>query len=370
MSVSFRVTIAILATFTLLSPGRLPAQSTGGDSFPRPSQQLKTFVQFVILTPRVGTGLKAQQWGPIFERMGATVRFRQHNLGEEPDIEESTRGTFRTVTVTGVMDAEGALIFPETSYDMSQAEAFGEWIAELKAFGAQGSPEGKPVWGLKETEFTEIYEALTPAVDAAVKSEPLLDALRHLALPDEYPLRMHTTARTWLERAAQDHPLRQDVTGISKGSALAIVLADYGLGFRPLRRPGEEGVDLVVQPLEDISDPWQIGWELDPRQPRNEIAPALFELITAGFDDVPLQDVLDAVHVASHTPIIIDYRACAERNIDPTDVKVSYPRKQTAWALLIRTVTSQARLTHEIRTDEGGNAFVRVFPFVPTRATQ
>lgn len=370
MTVHSFLTALTLITFTLANTGRLSAQATGRDSFPRPSQQLKTFVEFEILTPRIGTGLKAQEWGPIFEQLGANVRFRQHNLGEEPDVEENTRGTFRTVTVTGVMDAEGALIFPETTYDMSQTGALGEWIAELKAFGALGSPEGKPVWGLPEAQFTGIYEALTPAVEASVKGEPLLDVLQKLGLPDQYPLRLHTTAQRWIERSEQDHPLRHDVTGISRGTALAIVLADYGLGFRPLRTPAEDSVELVVQPLEEISDPWRIGWELDPQQPRNEIAPELFEFVTAGFDDVPLQDVLDAVHVASRTPIIIDYRACAARNIDPAETTVSYPQKRTAWALLIRTVTSQARLTREIRTDEAGNAFVHVFPFVPTRVEE
>ena len=123
-----------------------------------------------------------------------------------------------------------------------------------------------------------------------------------------------------------------------------------------------------MQPLDDISDPWQIGWELDPQTPRNEIAPALFEFVTAGFDELPLADVLEAVEVASETTIVIDYCACADRNIEPTEVTVSFPQKRTAWALLVRSVASQARLTYEIRTDEAGNAFVRVFPFVPMRA--
>jgi hypothetical protein len=73
MSVHSLVAVLTLTTCTLVCPARLTAQTTARDSFPRPSQQLKTFVEFVIITPRVGTGLKAQQWGPIFEQLGATI---------------------------------------------------------------------------------------------------------------------------------------------------------------------------------------------------------------------------------------------------------------------------------------------------------
>lgn len=362
---AFLMALSLVTMITVNAP--LSAQTRERDYFPRPSQQIKTFVEFKILTPRIGTGLKAQEWGPVFEKLGASVTFRQQLLNEEPSVEETTRGTFRTVSVTGVMDAEGSLIFPETSFDMTQTKELGEWIDELKAYGAQGSPEGKPVWGLKKAQFTEIYEALTPAVTAEVKGHSLSDALSLLHLPDAYPVRMHSTAQDWLQQSAQDHPLRQDVNGMSAGTALAIVLADYGLGFRPLRTPGG-GVDLVVEPLDRISDPWNVGWAIDPKQSRDEVAPKLFEFVTAGFAELPLQDVLSAVEAASETRIIIDYRGCAAKQIDPSEVKVSYPQKKTAWWLLIRDVTGQARLMREIRTDEAGNAFVYVYPFVPMQA--
>lgn len=355
----------ILTACWILPNAPATAQSSVRDrDRSRPSRELKTFVRFEILLPRMGIGLDAQRWGPIFEQFEASVTFRQAILDDEPGIEETTRGTFRTVTVTGLLDVDGSLIFPDREFAMSETDELGEWINELKVYGAQGSPEGKPVWGLENEQFTGVYDALSAPVTARIEGEPFESALRAMELPDEYPLRLHTSAVTWLLGSEQDHPVRHDVAGLSRGTALAVLLSDFGLGFRPLRTPRGD-VELVVQPLIDISDPWPVGWELDPSQPRNEAAPALFEFVTAGFDDLPLEDVLDAVANASETPILIDYRACAARGIDPTEVTVSYPQKRTAWVLLIRTVTGQARLTREIRTDEAGRGFVFVFPFVP-----
>ena len=106
------------------------------------------------------------------------------------------------------MDTGGALIFPETSFDMSETTGLREWVDELKTFGAEGSPEGKPVWGLKEAQFTEVYEALTPAVTTSSEGVPLLDALRTLNLTSDYPIRIHSTAQTLArpERAGSHTP--------------------------------------------------------------------------------------------------------------------------------------------------------------------
>ena len=222
---------------------------------------------------------------------------------------------------------------------------------------------------MSEAQFTEVYDALSTPIETDLAGLELPDAFQALKLPADYPLRLQTTAEDLLRNPVSAHPLRQDVRGLSMGTGLAIVLGDFGLGYRPLRNP-RGTIDLMVEPLEDLKDAWPIGWELDPATPRNEVAPALFAMVKAGFDDLPLQDVLDAVEQASQTPIIIDYRRCAARDIDPAEVKVSYPQKQTAWVLIIRTVTSQARLTREIMADEAGQPFVYVFPFEPQRSAE
>jgi hypothetical protein len=114
-----------------------------------------------------------------------------------------------------------------------------------------------------------------------------------------------------------------------------------------------------------LTHPWPIGWPIDKDRPRNETAPALFEQVEAGFEDVTLADVLSAVEQACGTRVIVDYEKCAQRKIDPASHQVSLPKKKTAWILILRSVTAQARLTREVMLDEAGTAFVYVFPFQP-----
>ncbi len=361
MRCSSRGLVYAIALVCGIAPAR--AQSNRQSASPA----AKTIVEFEILMPKLGDGLDAQRWGPTFEKIGVAVRFRQAILDDEPAVEERTRGTWRMVNVVGQMDLDGTLHFPDDkSFKMSESAKLAEWVDDLKTYGAQGSPEGKPVWGLSEAQFTEVYDALSTPIAAEVAGLELPDVFQNLKLPTDYPLKLHETAEDRLRSPASAHALRENVTGLSTGTGLAIVLADYGLGFRPLRN-ARGTIEFVVEPLSEISDPWPIGWELDPAQPRNEVAPGFFAMVRAGFDDLPLQDVLDAVEQASETPIIINYEACAAREIDPATVKVSYPQKQTSWVLIVRTVTSQARLTREIMIDEAGKPFVYVFPFVPQR---
>ncbi|REJ87469.1 MAG: hypothetical protein DWQ34_24950 [Planctomycetota bacterium] len=324
----------------------------------------KTIVEFEILMPQFGAALKAQEWQEVFDRLDVSVRFRQAIGDDKPGIEERTRGTLRIVTVTGAMDASGSLHFDQQEYSPSDGAKLTEWIDELKTYGAQGSPEGKPVWGLTRDQFAAVYEELSRPISASVRDLKLTEALAVIEFSEDYPVRLHTSAEEHLRSAAARHPVRVDVESLSRGTGLAILLADFGLGFRPLRTP-QGDIELVVQPLADVTEPWPVGWEIEASQARNKVAPKYFAMVTAGFEDLPLQDVLDAVAQASETPVVINYERALAKEIDPREVAVSFPRKRTAWALLVRDVTARAKLTRSLLIDEAGQPFVYVYPFEP-----
>lgn len=358
MSLRSLVLLGVSASGLLLLP-----HAAGQDERP---PELRTLVDVEVLLPRLDTSLNAQTWGPIFEKLGVSVQFRQAILDDKPAVTERTRGSYRMVKAIGEMDLNGTLKFPDKSFKRSDTAALTEWINELKTYGAQGSPVGKPLWGLKREDFDTLFKDLGAPITAEVEGQDLRAALQRLGLRAKYPVRLKASAESRLQHAG-GHPLRQEVRGFSGGTGLAIALADYGLGFHPQRTP-QATLELAVEPLEDIAQPWPIGWELEAKPPLNEQAPQLFDMITAGFEDLPLQDVLDAAEAASQTPIIIDYERCAAREIDPRTVLVNYPQKKTAWAILIRSVAGQARLTREVKVDESGRIFVYVFPFSPKPA--
>lgn len=364
-----RALCPVLMALTLAIPAADLLAQTRPPARVDPLPIKKTIVDFEIMMLPTSDPLDPQQWGPVFERLGVGVQFRQRILDDEPAVTESVRGSYRMVKGVGLLDDGGAIRFPGAkTFTLSDTKALADWIGELQTYGAQGSPDGQPVWGLTDQQFEKVFTALSPAVAADVEGLEFEPAIKALGLPDDYPFRLHDAAREKLRTATgvTTRPLRHEVSGLSRGTALAIVLADYGLGFRPLRTPGG-AINLVAEPLDDLAKPWPIGWPPREGEPRNHTAPALFEQITAGFDEKPLPDVLAAIEQATGTRLIIDYEDCAKRNIDPATVNVSYPQGNTAWILIIRSVVGKARLSRELLLDEAGTPFVHIYPFDPKR---
>jgi hypothetical protein len=342
------------------------AQSDRPTTPVRPLAVTKTSIEFEIMMAPEADILAPQEWGPVFEKSGCAVRFREQLLDDQPEITEKVRGSLRMVNVIGELSRDGKLIFPGKSFSLDQGAKLAAWIKELETYGAQGSPDGQPVWGLTDQQFEDLYAELSKPVVAAVEGLEFQSAVKEMGLPNGYAFRLHESAIEQMKAPGADHPLRHEVSGLSRGTALAIVLADYSLGFRPLRTPGGS-IELVAEPLDAVVNPWPIGWPIEKDRPRNESAPGLFEQVEAGFEDVSLADVLSAVEQACGTRVIVDYHKCAKREIDPASLKVSLPKKKTAWILILRTVTAQARLTREVMADEAGTAFVYVFPFQPKK---
>jgi hypothetical protein len=331
---------------------------------PATRANLKTFVEFTILTPRAGGQLEAQRWAKMLADLGVTVQMRVPVIGDELTVNETIRGTLRTVRVVGQLGAEGRLEFANRAFTPNDLRKLDEWIRELKTYGAQGAPEGQPLWGLSEAQFTQIYQSLSTAVETELEGQTLSEALTQLPLPAAHPLRMPSSADAWLAQHPPQ-PIANRVQGLACGTVLALVLAEAGLGFHPARTP-EGSIELRVQPLRPGSPSWPVGWTLPEGTTGGDVAPGLYKFVEVGFDDAALQDVLDAAAAAIDVPILVDYYAVRQTGVDLEQKTVSYPLKRTSWSLMLNTVLRKANLIKEVRADELGRAFVYVAPFVPT----
>ncbi|MEZ6066683.1 MAG: hypothetical protein R3B90_13475 [Planctomycetaceae bacterium] len=329
-----------------------------------PRQNLKTLVEFTILTPQFGGQLAAQRWAKLLSEMGVTPRMRQPVFGDELGVEEEVRGTLRMVRVTGQLNERGDLRFADRDYTSEQSRELKEWIDELLSYGALGAPAGKPLWGLTDLQFSDVYESLAKPVETEVEGLPLNEAIAKLPLPAEYPLHRLSAADAELERQP-GNPVENRVQGITAGTALAIVLREYGLGFRPLRTP-DGSLELAVEPLQPAVQSWPVGWELSDQFEQSKVAPKLYEFVEIGFEDAALQDVLDAAAAAIEIPLTVDYRATRATEVNLEAKLVSYPQKRTSWSLMLNSIIRKAELTKQVRTDEAGRAFVDIKPFVPT----
>jgi len=350
-----RLLLLCLLLFTA-STRTLPAQTD-------PALRGEVLLELELIAPRLGINqLNAQRWGTFLRDQGEIVRVRERLASDKIEVTEHSRGTFRLVKVYAELDRDGKLHVPGHVFELNKPEEITAWLKELKTYGAQGSPEGQPLWGLGAPRFKELYASLAKPVEVPLQGQPLDEALKALQPPE--PLRLKS------ERSAADLLLKQgrtlvadEVQGLSQGTALAGVLIQFGLGFRPVRTPENE-IELVIEPLSNLTDPWPVGWDIDPLTPRNQIAPELYEIVQTGFEGIPREQVLQEIARKTKTPIIINRPACAAREIDLMSL-ANYPSKRTGWALILQGVVRQAGLTHSLRHDEGGRPVIVVAPFEP-----
>ena len=358
------------ATVAFAQPATRPAlpgafsRPTGPATGNKPAIS-KTLLNVELIVGKEGGALSAQEWGQTFEQLGVAVRIRQQLLDDKPEVKEKMLGTIRQVTVIGRLDRSGRIVFPDRAFGRSEARKLNDWLDELKAYGAQGAPTGKPLWGLSEAQFASIYGALAKKVTTEVEGGSLSEALAKVGVPEKYPVRLMASSREWLQKEYPRLPtVRNRLAGISLGTALAILTNEYGLGFRPLRTPDGQ-LELAIEPLKTTQDVWPVGWDL--KLTRQKTAPKLFELVPVELEDVKLVDVLAAVEEKTSIPVRLDHYRIEGKGIDLDEVIVSYPMRQTSWSLLLRGVTTPSKLTRRLQIDELGRPFLWVTTLEPGR---
>lgn len=324
---------------------------------------LQTIVEVDILSLELQGDPSAQNWGKVFEGMGLSVRIRNGREGKA-SVTEKVRGSLRYVTAAGLLNRDGDLTFGKATFRLSEGEKVKEWLAELKAYGAQGAPEGKPLWGLNRLQFEEVNAQMSKPLAIKTRGQSLTTLVKALQADAQLPIRLHTATAEWLKTAIHDRPITGDMTGFSTGTGLAIALNEIGTGLRPVRTPAGQ-IEFEILSLDQLKDPWPLGWEPHAETPRNQITPDLFQMGVVGFEQSPLREVLAAVQTESKTPIVIDTRRCLAKKIDVDKVLVSSPTKRTAWALVVSQCVRQAGLYNSYRQDEIGRGFILVTPFEP-----
>ena len=300
--------------------------------------------------------LSAQKWGQTFEQLGASVRIRRGAFSEKLSIHESVNGRVRSVRVVGRLGARGRLSFSDRTIRPGEKAALKNWIDELSLYGAAGAPDDKPLWGLTQVQFDELRKRLSARVETDTSELDLLEAVALLKTSRRYPVGISDKSQRWLE-SEFGTPIRtrRNLSGFSSATALAMLLNDYGLGFRPIRQPSGE-IRLVVDPLRVSADVWPVGW--DPTESPLVTAPELMEIVDVEFKDIALPDLFAAIEARTRIPILIDDYRMEGFSIDFENLKTSLPPKRVTWLRVISSAASRNFLRHRLRTDENDKPFV------------
>jgi len=118
---------------------------------------------------------------------------------------------------------------------------------------------------------------------------------------------------------------------------------------------------LSIERYDSKRESWPVGWK--PAVSSRQSAPQLFELRNIEINGFTLAQALTALQPALKMPVIMDDWVLQQRQIDPSKIEVSLPKKRTFLKSAIGKLLSQGRLAEEVRVDEQGQPFLWVTQF-------
>ncbi len=330
------------------------------------ADRLHTDVKFELLLSRErANGLAGQQWAEVFRQFEVPLRVRQPMYNDKAGVEQDIFGTTRRVVVTGLLDRNGEIVFPDRKFRLNEIGELADWIEELQTYGAQGAPAGQPLWGLSKAEFDVLHATMRTVVENKTSNLDLATAIVSLELPSDYPIDFTSKAKQTLGPVDQIPLVKNDLTGLAKGTAFALLLREYGLSFTPQRLP-DESIVLSIEAAEEVEKAWPIGWDPDSfGLTRLTLAKKLFVAMPVEVDQMSMSEMLQELERQTDIPVYVDGMALKSMELDFDKMTVTYPRKRTSWSLCLRTLVSKIQLTQELRVDENDRAFLWISRFQP-----
>lgn len=302
----------------------------------------------------------SQKWYQMLTELGVTgLQIRGAQGREQAEIIEQGTKTNPSYLVKGFLTGRGELVVPGGRFRVSDRGKLKAWIDELQTWGTQGSPDGQPAFGLNGKQFGELKRDLAQAVAKSTEGESRPKVFR--ALKDQLTTEV-VIASNLAEAYQADDKVTTDLRGISVGTALAYLMRPLGHVMTPERLPSGK-VRLVVQSGDRVEKPWPVGFK--PQKRNIELVPRSMEFLTVEIDPTPLKDVVGALQQRLEVPVLWDRNQLIKHDIDPSQIKVSFPKKRSWYNNILGNVLRQAELKHELRIDENNQPFYWVTTLKP-----
>lgn len=279
----------------------------------------------------------------------ADLRLRSGRLGDEPKIERRGSELAPRYHVVGMI-VDNELVVPGAAFRYGEKALLEKWIAELREKGPEGMLTPTGAFGLTAEQLEKVHKSLAGALKFTTQGEPASQILpritKGLAIEVEYS----TEARLTL---AKDDRVRDELRGLSSGTAMAAVLRPMGLILVPRSKQGQ--VELRVAGSTESKEFWPVGWP--SKKSPGQTAPGLFKFLNAEIDDNPLDESISAVAGRADLPVLVDHNSLLRHRIDYSQ-NVSFPRTRTFYKKLLDSILYQAKLKVEVRVDDGERPFL------------
>ena len=296
-----------------------------------------------------------QEWARLLGRMDlGSVQLRQARSGERPKLEEKKWGKSTRYHLLALLNRSNELVLPERRFRARDRQALQKYFEQLPAQAAYHA-EDRGRFGLTEKQFRQVYAELSQPVGFSTvgktASELLAKIEKRLTTP------VVKSAKATLRNSK---PMTTELQSLSAGTALAFALRREGLALQPEQLPGE-ALRLSIGPYDSKRESWPVGWK--PAVSSRQAAPQLYELRNIEINGFTLARSLTALKPALKIPVLFDHWVLQRRQIDPSKIQVSLPKKRTFLKSAVGKLLSQARLVEEVRVDEQEQPFLWVTRF-------
>jgi hypothetical protein len=305
----------------------------------------------------------AQRWYQVFTELGVdNLRIRGGEAGDEIGIQKGGKPNSPAFQVTGRITAANVVELPGGKFSLRDATGLKLWLKNLAEQGIDGVT-GKPArFGLSEIQYTEVQEDLTRPVAFSTLDMPADEAADKIAGSLRHKFEIAPAARQAL---AKRH-VAENLSGLSAGTALALVLRPAGLVFAPERSGNVTQYRASL--LAAGHDHWPVGWKSE--KPDRDLVPDLFKFILIEIDETPLTEAAEAVQTRLAIPFLWDHYALESQSSDPAQIVVKLPAKKLHYGLILSKILSQAKLQKDVRVDEAGKPFLWISTQLPPPAAK
>ena len=353
---SFRTVLMLSLLMTGLSLhacGQTPGNGVTAAASVRATERV--LVLEVLIQPQARDRIRAQDWGRLLQEKGYSPRFRVPAVGEKQRLEEETADGRIRIVVVGGLKPDGSLELGNRRFTPGDGTALEKFLKDLKQYGTGGPAAGNPRWGLSEEQFLSFSRLLSKPLEGPIELGSPAATVETLGLPMELSVVFadDAVARS-LQPRSEQVPEQLELTGVSRGTALAIVLAQYGMGFRPvLTKQGTFVVEVCSGGEAD--NLWPVGWKT--LEPTPDVLPAWLKSIPFSIEDADLTSLLEAVAGKLQIPVYTSVHALAAAGRSLDELTWSRTGKLSPFAML-RTVGEKYELGFDVRADEAGRLFL------------
>jgi hypothetical protein len=323
-----------------------------------PTATARPPIDLVMLAdPSPEVAKSARRWISMFSSVGLDgVQIRAARPGESVGIESRGTPDAPSYHVTGQLAGGTELVLPGGRFGLRDSDRLAKWLDELGKHGTPGVTEKKGAFGLLPKQTEQARDGLAGTVDFATKGMAAAAAFDKIGRTLKYPLAIDSDIQ---QAIGADDPVRDELQGLSAGTALAALARPVGAVLRP-RETASGSLEYTLTKGKAGAEAWPIGWP--PDQAEGKIIPQLLESLNVEIRDVPLSQAAAAIQGRFKVPFLWDHNSILKQRVDVAK-KVSFPNKRAYYVTVLRQLLSQDELKYSVRVDEAGKPLIWITTF-------